>query len=121
MESHSQVGGGAFRTMSWSSGPPNRIRGRNSDKSSVLVNGLVFAFASILIVVAFLALLPYRRSTKGTWKSKGAFVAFVIALMTEMFGLNTPMESKPSPNATVAAAPYSAARASDEEGLVARS
>ena len=41
---------------------------------------------NILIVVAFLALLPYRRPTKGTWKSKGVFVAFVIALMTEMFG-----------------------------------
>jgi len=41
---------------------------------------------NILIVVAFLALLPYRRETKGTWKSKGAFVAFVVALMTEMFG-----------------------------------
>jgi protein-S-isoprenylcysteine O-methyltransferase Ste14 len=41
---------------------------------------------NILIVAAFLALLPYRRSTKGTWKSKGTFLAFVIALMTEMFG-----------------------------------
>ncbi len=41
---------------------------------------------NILIVTAFLALLPYRRHTKGTWKSKGAFIAFVIALMTEMFG-----------------------------------
>lgn len=41
---------------------------------------------NILIVVAFLALLPYRRSTISTWKSKGVFVAFVIALMTEMFG-----------------------------------
>jgi protein-S-isoprenylcysteine O-methyltransferase Ste14 len=41
---------------------------------------------NILIVLAFLALLPYRRPTKGTWKSKGAFIAFVIALMTEMFG-----------------------------------
>lgn len=41
---------------------------------------------NILIVTAFLALLPYRRPTKGTWKSKGAFIAFVIALMTEMFG-----------------------------------
>ena len=41
---------------------------------------------NILIVVAFLALLPYRRETKGTWKSKGTFIAFVIALMTEMFG-----------------------------------
>jgi protein-S-isoprenylcysteine O-methyltransferase Ste14 len=41
---------------------------------------------NIVIVVAFLALLPYRRETKGTWKSKGTFIAFVIALMTEMFG-----------------------------------
>jgi protein-S-isoprenylcysteine O-methyltransferase Ste14 len=41
---------------------------------------------NIVIVVAFLALLPYRRETKGTWKSRGAFIAFVIALMTEMFG-----------------------------------
>jgi protein-S-isoprenylcysteine O-methyltransferase Ste14 len=41
---------------------------------------------NVLIVLAFLALLPYRRPTKGVWKSKGAFVAFVIALMTEMFG-----------------------------------
>lgn len=41
---------------------------------------------NILIVTGFLALLPYRRPTKGSWKSKGAFLAFVIALMTEMFG-----------------------------------
>lgn len=41
---------------------------------------------NIIIVVAFLALLPYRRSTMSTWKSKGVFIAFVIALMTEMFG-----------------------------------
>jgi protein-S-isoprenylcysteine O-methyltransferase Ste14 len=41
---------------------------------------------NIVIVVAFLALLPYRRETKDTWRSKGAFIAFVIALMTEMFG-----------------------------------
>ena len=41
---------------------------------------------NILIVIGFLALLPYRRPTKGVWKSKGTFLAFVIALMTEMFG-----------------------------------
>ncbi len=41
---------------------------------------------NIGIVIAFLALLPYRRPTRGVWKSKGAFAAFVIALMTEMFG-----------------------------------
>lgn len=41
---------------------------------------------NILIVLAFLALLPYRRPTKSLWRSRGTFVAFVIALMTEMFG-----------------------------------
>jgi protein-S-isoprenylcysteine O-methyltransferase Ste14 len=41
---------------------------------------------NILIVAGFLALLPYRRPTKNVWKSRGAFIAFVIALMTEMFG-----------------------------------
>lgn len=41
---------------------------------------------NIVIVLAFLALLPYRRPTKHVWKSHGTFVAFTIALMTEMFG-----------------------------------
>jgi protein-S-isoprenylcysteine O-methyltransferase Ste14 len=41
---------------------------------------------NIGIAVAFLALLPYRRETKREWQSRGVFVAFVIALMTEMFG-----------------------------------
>ncbi|MFQ5651047.1 MAG: methyltransferase family protein [bacterium] len=41
---------------------------------------------NIVVVLAFLALLPYRRPTKNVWKSRGAFFAFVIALMTEMFG-----------------------------------
>ena len=41
---------------------------------------------NIIIVLAFLALLPYRRPTKHIWKSRGTFAAFVIALMTEMFG-----------------------------------
>ncbi len=41
---------------------------------------------NIVVVLAFLALLPYRRPTKATWKSHGTFIAFVIALMTEMFG-----------------------------------
>ncbi len=41
---------------------------------------------NIVLVLAFLTLLPYRRSTKSVWKSRGAFMAFVIALMTEMFG-----------------------------------
>jgi protein-S-isoprenylcysteine O-methyltransferase Ste14 len=41
---------------------------------------------NIIVVLAFLALLPYRRPSKARWKTHGAFVAFVIALMTEMFG-----------------------------------
>lgn len=41
---------------------------------------------NILVVLGFLALLPYRRPTKHIWKSQGTFIAFVIALMTEMFG-----------------------------------
>ena len=43
---------------------------------------------NIVIFASFLALLPYRRiSAKRTWKSKGAFIGFLIALFTEMFGL----------------------------------
>ena len=41
---------------------------------------------NIAITLAFLGLLPYRRATHGAWQSKGAFLAFFIALMTEMFG-----------------------------------
>jgi protein-S-isoprenylcysteine O-methyltransferase Ste14 len=41
---------------------------------------------NLLVAIAFLAFLPYRQATEGTWRSKGAFIAFVIALMTEMFG-----------------------------------
>jgi protein-S-isoprenylcysteine O-methyltransferase Ste14 len=41
---------------------------------------------NIFIVLAFLLLLPFRRPTKALWKSRGAFIAFVVALMTEMFG-----------------------------------
>ncbi len=41
---------------------------------------------NIVVVLAFLALLPYRRPTRARWKTHGAFIAFVIALMTEMFG-----------------------------------
>ncbi|MFQ5633485.1 MAG: methyltransferase family protein [bacterium] len=46
----------------------------------------VLIILNIVIVLAFLALLPFRRPTKNIWKSHGAFFAFVIALMTEMFG-----------------------------------
>lgn len=62
-------------------GPPVTIRWIRENFGTAGLIGL-----NILIVVAFLALLPYRRSTISTWKSKGVFVAFVIALMTEMFG-----------------------------------
>ncbi|CAB1056753.1 hypothetical protein D1BOALGB6SA_1492 [Olavius sp. associated proteobacterium Delta 1] len=43
---------------------------------------------NVLIFASFLALLPYRRiSTERYWKSNGAFIRFLIALFTEMFGL----------------------------------
>jgi protein-S-isoprenylcysteine O-methyltransferase Ste14 len=63
------------------SGPPVTIKWIRATFGNA---GLIVL--NILIVIAFLALLPYRRSTMSTWKSKGAFIAFVIALMTEMFG-----------------------------------
>lgn len=46
--------------------------------------GLILA--NLLIAGCFLLLLPYRRNTRHVWKSRGAFLAFMIALMTEMFG-----------------------------------
>lgn len=63
------------------SGPPVTIKWIRANFGNA---GLIVL--NILIVIAFLALLPYRRSTMSTWKSKGAFIAFAIALMTEMFG-----------------------------------
>jgi protein-S-isoprenylcysteine O-methyltransferase Ste14 len=43
---------------------------------------------NIGVFACFLALLPYRLSSKESrWKSKGAFLGFLIALFTEMFGL----------------------------------
>jgi protein-S-isoprenylcysteine O-methyltransferase Ste14 len=43
---------------------------------------------NIAVFGCFLAILPYRRSSKeSSWKSKGAFLGFLIALFTEMFGL----------------------------------
>jgi protein-S-isoprenylcysteine O-methyltransferase Ste14 len=43
---------------------------------------------NILVLACFLALLPYRvHSRKDHWRSKGAFIGFLIALFTEMFGL----------------------------------
>jgi protein-S-isoprenylcysteine O-methyltransferase Ste14 len=48
-------------------------------------NGLIVL--NILIFASFLAILPYRRTSGGKdWKSTGAFVGFLIALFTEMFG-----------------------------------
>lgn len=62
-------------------GPPVTVRWIEAHfgKSGLIV-------INLLIVIAFLIFLPYRRSTEGTWRSQGAFIAFTIALMTEMFG-----------------------------------
>jgi protein-S-isoprenylcysteine O-methyltransferase Ste14 len=62
-------------------GPPATVRWIQAHLGQGGLIGL-----NILIVIAFLVFLPYRRSTEGTWRSQGAFIAFVIALMTEMFG-----------------------------------
>ncbi len=62
-------------------GPPVTVRWV---RQRVGTPGLILL--NIAIVLAFLALLPYRRPTKHIWKSRGAFIAFAIALMTEMFG-----------------------------------
>ena len=49
-------------------------------------NGLIAI--NILILASLVALLPYRLPSKEAhWKSKGAFVGFLVALFTEMFGL----------------------------------
>ncbi len=42
---------------------------------------------NVLVVLGFLALFPFRWPTKHVWKTKGVFIAFIIALMTEMFGI----------------------------------
>ncbi|MBI4530145.1 MAG: isoprenylcysteine carboxylmethyltransferase family protein [Candidatus Latescibacteria bacterium] len=62
-------------------GPPVTVRwvGETLGRAGLIV-------LNILIVLAFLVLLPYRRPTKHLWKSRGTFIAFTIALMTEMFG-----------------------------------
>ncbi len=62
-------------------GPPITIRWI---RDHVGTAGLIII--NIVIVLAFLALLPFRKPTKNVWKSHSAFFAFVIALMTEMFG-----------------------------------
>jgi protein-S-isoprenylcysteine O-methyltransferase Ste14 len=41
--------------------------------------------ANAAVFILFLAFLPYR--TKVEWRSKGAFAAFILALMAEMFGI----------------------------------
>lgn len=62
-------------------GPPVTVRWiRETFGQTVLI------VLNIIVVLAFLALLPYRRPTKHIWKSKGTLIAFAIALMTEMFG-----------------------------------
>ncbi|MDP3940038.1 MAG: methyltransferase, partial [Deltaproteobacteria bacterium] len=62
-------------------GPPVTVRWI---EKSFGTSGLILL--NILVVLGFLALLPYRRPTRKAWRSHGAFFAFVIALMTEMFG-----------------------------------
>ncbi len=62
-------------------GPPKSIKWLRENFGTP---GLIVI--NILVVIAFFGLLTYRKRTRNIWKSKTAFVAFVIALMTEMFG-----------------------------------
>ena len=62
-------------------GPPATIRWISENFGQT---GLIIL--NILIVLGFFALLPFSRPTKHIWKSRGTFAAFIIALMTEMFG-----------------------------------
>jgi methanethiol S-methyltransferase len=49
-------------------------------------NRTIIAF-NIVIIFAFLSLAPFRKSSRHRWGSQGIFVAFMISVVTEMFGL----------------------------------
>jgi protein-S-isoprenylcysteine O-methyltransferase Ste14 len=71
-----------LKLFGWPGKPPTMAFIENY----VGIYGLIML--NILIFASFLALLPYRHVSKSRhWKSKGAFVGFLIALFTEMFGL----------------------------------
>lgn len=57
---------------------PNQLLGARMGAWKILLNAAV--------VIAFLGLLPYRRSTRAVWRSRGLYSAFALALMTEMLG-----------------------------------
>jgi protein-S-isoprenylcysteine O-methyltransferase Ste14 len=46
----------------------------------------VLLVLNVVIALAFLLLLPYRKANAANWRSHGVFVAFIVALMTEMLG-----------------------------------
>jgi protein-S-isoprenylcysteine O-methyltransferase Ste14 len=62
-------------------GPPKSIKWLRENFGTT---GLIVV--NIIVVIAFFGLLTYRKPTRNVWRSKTAFIAFVIALMTEMFG-----------------------------------
>ena len=71
----------SIELLPYQEGPPatiSWIRENFGQMGLIIIN--------ILIVLGFFALLPFRRPTKHIWKTRGTFAAFVIALMTEMFG-----------------------------------
>jgi len=70
-----------FEFTPHTAGPPASIKWI---RENLGIGGLIII--NIAIVLAFLGLLTYRKPTKNLWKSKTAFIAFVVALMTEMFG-----------------------------------
>jgi protein-S-isoprenylcysteine O-methyltransferase Ste14 len=67
-------------------GQPGQTPGIAFLEKYVGITGVIVI--NIGVFACFLALLPYRVSAKESrWKSKGAFLGFLVALFTEMFGL----------------------------------
>ncbi|MGH9953372.1 MAG: methyltransferase family protein [Nitrososphaeraceae archaeon] len=51
---------------------------------NVLLGRWDLVFISVIIFVAFLFFIPFRR--KSDWKTHGVYTGFIVALFTEMFG-----------------------------------
>lgn len=67
-----------FFPHSWPPAPLRWLLEVLGTELTVIVNVALFA--------GFIMLLPYRRETYGVWRTKGLFVAFSLALMSEMLG-----------------------------------
>jgi len=77
-------------------GPPVTIRWIRENLGTA---GLIIL--NVVIVLAFLALLPFRRPTKNVWKYHSAFFAFVIAFSLAREYLFNPAAMKTANNKAV--------------------